>query len=155
MRKKLELLCTGCGTPTMLIAFTNNGYITCPHCNTILRDDMVYIIDTDDLALYCEPDEDHVWGREFVFEMKSGYCGKILELQLSGVASTIHHHNETDETLVVLSGKVEVWINHPPFQVYVPGQIINIKRGENHQFMAHQGPALILRLAIEKTLKMM
>ena len=152
--RNLELMCYSggkqgkCETPTIVIGHSNNGCIICPHCKAELKEKaMIYIIDTDALGLYCKPDEKHAWGREFVFEMKSGYCGKILELQLPNVASSIHHHEHTDETLVVLSGKVGVWINHPPFNIYSPGQKIDIKRGEKHQFMSYSGSALMLEVS--------
>ena len=151
--KELELICFAggqqgkCNTPTYVIGLSDNGRIICPHCNTELREDMVYIIDTDALALYLRPDEKHAWGREFVFQMKSGYCGKIIELQIPSCASSIHHHEETDETLVVLSGKVGIWVNHPPFQIYMPGQFVDIKRGEKHQFQSFGGSSLIFEVS--------
>jgi mannose-6-phosphate isomerase-like protein (cupin superfamily) len=82
---------------------------------------------------------DKPWGNELVWAHTDQYMGKILHIK-KGHSLSLQYHNRKDETIMVLSGKME-FIHYregeePKSTVLLPRQPFHVAPGLRHRMTA-------------------
>src|SRR6187401_3618169 len=49
------------------------------------------------------------WGHETIWALTDRYCGKVLHIN-AGHALSVQYHNQKDETIHLLSGRLAYWV---------------------------------------------
>lgn len=52
------------------------------------------------------------WGHELIWALTDRYCGKILHVK-AGQALSVQYHNVKDETVHLLQGELNYWVQMP------------------------------------------
>lgn len=81
------------------------------------------------------------WGREVWYADESKYAGKILAV-CAGHRLSLQLHERKMETLMVLSGEVEVRLGEEVV-TGLPGMAFTIQPGTVHRFTAHSDTILL------------
>lgn len=81
------------------------------------------------------------WGREIWYAHTGHYAGKVLHV-LAGHRLSLQKHNIKEETLYLLSGKVELTYGTSTYP-WEPGQFVHIPPGTVHRFQALEDSVLL------------
>lgn len=81
------------------------------------------------------------WGREIWYAHTDHYAGKVLEVR-AGRRLSLQKHNIKEETLYLLSGKVELTYEDRTCE-WEPGQFVHIPPGTVHRFRAIEDAVLL------------
>ena len=79
------------------------------------------------------------WGHELIWAVTDRYAGKILHIK-AGHALSLQYHREKDETVMVLTGKME-FVHYgegepPQTTVLEPHQPFHVTPGMRHRMIA-------------------
>ncbi len=76
------------------------------------------------------------WGHEIRWAINDKYLGKILYIN-KGHRLSKQYHEVKDETIYVLSGKLQVFVGPKDIELHIPeGHALRIKPKEIHRFCA-------------------
>ena len=76
------------------------------------------------------------WGHEIRWAINDKYLGKILHIN-KGHRLSKQYHEVKDETIYVLSGKLQVFVGPKDIELHIPeGHALRIKPKEIHRFCA-------------------
>ena len=79
------------------------------------------------------------WGHELVWARTDRYVGKILHIR-AGEALSLQYHRVKDETIMVLSGRLEIVYfvdGQPPLsRELAPREVLHIPPGLRHRMIA-------------------
>lgn len=79
------------------------------------------------------------WGHEIWFALTDKYVGKILHIN-SGESLSLQYHNQKDESIIVLSGTLCLWLEDSQGQLVEhtlePGQAQRILPRQRHRMVA-------------------
>lgn len=84
---------------------------------------------------------DKPWGREVWYADESLYAGKVLAVS-AGHRLSLQYHERKTETLMVLSGEVEIRLGDAA-SVGLPGSAFTIRPGTIHRFTARVDSILL------------
>jgi mannose-6-phosphate isomerase len=83
---------------------------------------------------------DKPWGYELIWAHTDRYVGKILHIA-AGQALSLQYHRQKDETLLVLSGTLELTLGESEdaltTQTFGPGDRVHVWPGRVHRMAAH------------------
>ena len=78
------------------------------------------------------------WGHETIWALTDRYCGKVLHIN-AGQALSVQYHNQKDETVHLLTGRLVYWVNVDGAlrdMQLEPGQSFRITPGTVHYMEA-------------------
>ena len=75
------------------------------------------------------------WGYELIWAETDHYVGKILHVW-AGEALSLQYHEVKDETIMVLSGLVEIGLGEAPYTICAPYFPVRITPGTRHRIRA-------------------
>ena len=78
------------------------------------------------------------WGYETIWALTDRYCGKVLHIH-AGHALSVQYHNQKDETIHLLSGRLAYWVKvdgEMRDMRLEPGQSFRITPGTVHYMEA-------------------
>jgi mannose-6-phosphate isomerase len=82
---------------------------------------------------------DKPWGHELIWAHTGAYVGKILVIE-AGKRLSLQKHRVKDESILVLSGKLRLWLEGDDGQIRTedlgPGESRHVPTGRIHRFEA-------------------
>jgi len=89
------------------------------------------------------------WGHELLWAHGPIYAAKILHIQ-AGRRLSLHYHRKKDETLMLLSGHLELDLEQSDGSLtrceLLPGQVFHIRPGRKHRMKAVE-PSEVLEVS--------
>lgn len=89
---------------------------------------------------------DKPWGHELIWARTDRYVGKILHIT-AGESLSLQYHRRKDETLLVLSGRLELTLGEREdaltTQVLGPGERVHVWPGRLHRLAAQSDCAVL------------
>jgi len=78
------------------------------------------------------------WGKEIWLELNDKYCYKIIQIN-KGQRTSLQYHNQKLETIYVVSGIAEIWLENDKGQIEKlkaeAGSVVNVKPGRKHRLI--------------------